>query len=679
MTSSAAPDYTVSLVDPSVRAVRGQTAELVVGIEFLDGFASSGITLQVPQAPGAASFTPAALSGEGGSLLRIDTGALDPGVYNWHVQAVSDGSIRSAPFTLEVIAAAELEFYTFDAGLNKITLSSLSPTSQSVTEIYLTGRGSDGFQFATGTPITLTSGNPEILAVYPHPDGHFRVYAIDSGSTLLTATAPDGYSRSIPVSIDIPSQPRITEMSVSPSTVTNRGDETITFTATGTGPLTSVAYDGLTLTNDSGFWYNDGRSYIGAGCVPEGLPPGSAYLFRAQMAPDTVRVVPLTVVNDPTRGMIRGAVYPRAPGGPGAVSGRIEVYDTGGVVVADTDCGREFGIGYLPPGTYKLRFAPSDEQALRPEWWPNADSFESASDVIVTAGGTVDGIYFFPSPPDEPQPPRIVSTAPADGEIGVVRATITAVFSRPMDVSTLNSDTFRVADGQGSPVSGTITCPDGITAVFTPSVPLADGATFTCTVTTGAADTEGLPLAQDHSWSFSTAADADLLSEARELSDGVSVALGGKIVHLHQGGFAYIAEPDRSSGMRIEGTISDASDRSVVSLTGVVATTPGGERYIDVRSLTVSGEEDTRPVGVPVRALDSRMMDGLCVRAWGRVYDPGASSFVLSDGSGSQGVIVITPEPHGFAEGAVVSVTGAAGWEGRRVIYAETVGTVTSD
>ena len=661
------PDYALGLVDSSLEVLHGQAADLVVRADFDDGFTTSGIDLHVPEAPlGSASFTPAPLTRSCGSLLRINTGGLTPGIYNWHVTATSDGATKSVPFTLKVTTTGELEFYTFDSSHDKVTLSSLALTAQGVTAVYVQGRDVSGYQFRPDARIALTSANPGILVVYRHPGGYYRVYAIGNGATFLTATAPDGYSESIPVSINMPSEPRITDMGVNPVTVTNKGDEMIVFTAVSTSPITSIAYD-VTLVDDTAYWFDDGRSYIGTGYVPEGLRPGS-YLYTVQ-AGTALRVSPLNVVNDPSRGRIRGAAYPLVPNAP--AGGRLELYDSSGARVGQADIGREFDVTYLAPGTYRLRFTPSD-QALRPQWWPNADSFESASDVVVLAGSVVEGIYFFPSPPDQPPPPSIVSTTPSDAEVGVDRTTSIAVtFSKPMDASTLQG-AFRVTDSQGVPVPCAVTC-DGATAVFSPATPLAVGMPFDCIVTTGATDAEGISLEQDYSWSFLTAADASLLSETRALADGISVSLTGKIVHLHQGTFAYIEEPNRSSGMRLQGSIAGASDGSVVSLKGVMATAQGGERYVDVRTITATGSAVVEPLGAMNRTLEGRMMDGLGVVVWGRVSEPPMlDSFILSDGSDG-GVTVFTSYLFMLGEGSLVSVTGAAGWRSGRVIYAETV------
>ena len=80
---------------------------------------------------------------------------------------------------------------------------------------------------------------------------------------------------------------------------------------------------------------------------------------------------------------------------------------------------------------------------------------------------------------------------------------ITAVFSEPMDTSTIDASTFTV-----SGATGTVTIADGRTAVFTPTS-LAAATMYTATISTGAKDLAGNALAAPVSWSFTTDAAPD--------------------------------------------------------------------------------------------------------------------------------------------------------------------------
>lgn len=90
---------------------------------------------------------------------------------------------------------------------------------------------------------------------------------------------------------------------------------------------------------------------------------------------------------------------------------------------------------------------------------------------------------------------------------------IQAVFSREMNPSSINRNSFHVAqinpfNQQGTMVSGTVSY-DNRVATFTPSVPLSDNTLYRVTVTTAAEDLEGNPLAADVQWTFQTAAPPD--------------------------------------------------------------------------------------------------------------------------------------------------------------------------
>jgi hypothetical protein len=101
--------------------------------------------------------------------------------------------------------------------------------------------------------------------------------------------------------------------------------------------------------------------------------------------------------------------------------------------------------------------------------------------------------------------PTVISTDPVSNAINVpLNKIITATFSTPMDATTINFTTFTLTKG-GIPVAGTVTY-SGSTASFTPSSPLLLNSTYTATITTGAKNLAGTPLANNYVWSFSTGA-----------------------------------------------------------------------------------------------------------------------------------------------------------------------------
>ncbi len=162
------------------------------------------------------------------------------------------------------------------------------------------------------------------------------------------------------------------------------------------------------------------------------------------------------------------------------------------------------------------------------------------------------------------------------------------------------------------------------------------------------------------------------ISAVKDDPDGAVVGLGNKALYLRQDGFGYIEETDRSSGIRVEGALTGAVG-DLVCLSGQMSTTPGGERCVLVDAMSPWGSETVMPVGLNNRALLDQMACGLLVKAWGKVK-PGSvtpNSYVITDGSDDSGIRILTAGAPGVSEGEFVSVTGAAGFDGVRVVYRE--------
>ena len=105
-------------------------------------------------------------------------------------------------------------------------------------------------------------------------------------------------------------------------------------------------------------------------------------------------------------------------------------------------------------------------------------------------------------------PPTVISEGPLDGANGVCPNTIVvATFSEAMNPSTINTTTFTLAGPGAAAVTGTVTydAPSHV-ATFTPAANLALSTLYTATITTGAQDLFGNPLASDFVWTFTTAA-----------------------------------------------------------------------------------------------------------------------------------------------------------------------------
>ena len=110
----------------------------------------------------------------------------------------------------------------------------------------------------------------------------------------------------------------------------------------------------------------------------------------------------------------------------------------------------------------------------------------------------------------QPGPPSVISVGPPDGTNGVCNNTVAvATFGAAMNPSTINSTTFTLTGPGAASVTGQVTYDaTSRVAIFTPSSALALGTAYTATISTGAQDISGNPLASSFAWGFTTAAAA---------------------------------------------------------------------------------------------------------------------------------------------------------------------------
>jgi methionine-rich copper-binding protein CopC len=99
-------------------------------------------------------------------------------------------------------------------------------------------------------------------------------------------------------------------------------------------------------------------------------------------------------------------------------------------------------------------------------------------------------------------PPTVVSTEPASSQADVeLDATISVVFSEPLDAATVDASSFTI-----SPGSGTVAV-SGSSATLTPDGSLTPGTVYTVTLSTTITDLAGNQMAAEYVWTFTTADD----------------------------------------------------------------------------------------------------------------------------------------------------------------------------
>jgi hypothetical protein len=107
-------------------------------------------------------------------------------------------------------------------------------------------------------------------------------------------------------------------------------------------------------------------------------------------------------------------------------------------------------------------------------------------------------------------PPTVISVTPANGTNGICPNTVVlATFSESMNPATIDTTTFTLAAPGPVAVTGVVTYDvSSYVATFTPNSPLSLSTPYTATITTGAQDLAGNPLASNYVWTFTTAAAA---------------------------------------------------------------------------------------------------------------------------------------------------------------------------
>lgn len=165
--------------------------------------------------------------------------------------------------------------------------------------------------------------------------------------------------------------------------------------------------------------------------------------------------------------------------------------------------------------------------------------------------------FFTGAAPDE-TPPTVIVTVPTDNEVEVdVAAPIEAIFSEPMDGTSVVA-AFFLFDGLVE-VDGSVAAA-GATGTFTPTEALEPDHVYTGVITTMAMDRAGNALVDDYVWSFTTGELPDL--RRPRVSFVVPADLAANVATVSQV-LAVFTEP------MAPGTITDASF-IVLSLSGAV-------------------------------------------------------------------------------------------------------------
>jgi len=403
----SSPSFSLTAVEAERTVLRGQTLTALFRLDLLNGFHTDGGVSCMVVAPvfGPPPSTP--LFDSGGFSFELDTSALTNGDYVGMAQSLEGSSYaRWAPFALKVRSITNI---AFTVGYPPTSITSLAVPNQGefTYDFNYNLIDNTGASFGTGgatPPVTIVSDNPAAVMVI---NGGFgpRLFAVGEGTAHLLFSTPNGYSRTLSVTVTLPISPRFTSASVFPYISDNSGLSTNTIVWQATEDLTWVGYEGMVpfpLDKIERDWVNHGATWTFG--VPEGAAPGT-YLFDAQLGDSlTKSFVALTVTNAPSKGQIAGSIFTVASTGffMHETMGNLEFYDaTTGVIVRTNQVQNynsdSYLASYLTPGAYRLRWVPMFS-AMSPQWYPQAASFAQAATIQVLAGTTVSNINFYQRP-----------------------------------------------------------------------------------------------------------------------------------------------------------------------------------------------------------------------------------------------------------------------------------------
>ena len=124
--------------------------------------------------------------------------------------------------------------------------------------------------------------------------------------------------------------------------------------------------------------------------------------------------------------------------------------------------------------------------------------------------------------------PFVMATSPINEAVNVaLNETVTATFNKPMNPSTINTNSFIVTQA-GTAVAGSVTY-TGVVGTFTPSIPLTATTIYTATITTVAEDVSGNPVLVDYTWTFTTDT-APTITSTNPVDNAIEVPLNKTIL-----------------------------------------------------------------------------------------------------------------------------------------------------
>jgi methionine-rich copper-binding protein CopC len=257
------------------------------------------------------------------------------------------------------------------------------------------------------------------------------------------------------------------------------------------------------------------------------------------------------------------------------------------------------------------------------------------------------------TPAPDTTDPTVSATTPASNATGVaLNQSIAAIFSEPMDPLTITAANVTLSGPGGMAVAGTVGYV-GTTTTFTPMIALAPDTTFTATITSGAKDLAGNPLAHDFVWSFTTGAAPDTTDPTVSSTTPANNATG---VALNQA---------------IAANFSEAMNPLTITSNDVRVTAPGGITVLG--TVAYSGNTMTFTPTIPL-ASDTTFTGTITTGATDLAGNPLAHNFVWSF---TTGATPDTTDPTVSSTNPANNATGVALNQSIAAIFSEAMNPLT--
>ncbi len=422
------PHYNV-LVDSTYKTyIKGSKARFVLVTEFNRGYsAPNGISFVLDTSSthpsittNIATFYYQGLKTASGAVLEVDTTGLLPGLYP--IEVIANDNVLQARYTgvflLEVVSVGNIKLFYENNEINPNTTYDIN-TRQGELYFYYEFYDSQGRLInppSMGEMIeaTITSSDDLGFMVYKSNMGFYRFFANENSDCTLTFTTPDGYSKSFNFRIRVDNTPKVLTLNTG-DTIYNdpngsNGQSLSYFAEYASAAGVSYGFEGdlnINFNNTSACWFCEPVNVSGiwkiygmeeqnynSYLMPIEIGTYLVYASDYDGTRNASRNKKFSVINTPGYASLKGKLVP--VGGFGEIF-YIEFYDTYGNFlfprIAYSIHFSEFVVGFIPPGSYKLKFV--FQGLANSYWYPNVKSFEDAQVVNLSANQNFQLPYVF--------------------------------------------------------------------------------------------------------------------------------------------------------------------------------------------------------------------------------------------------------------------------------------------